>query len=103
MSKFTALGKTSEVLSEELPPQTVVAPTKTLGFARLLQFREEGCDRDDYMPVIYFDWEDDNAAMFLERWRTRNMQVGELDPSFIRPTSVQHLYRLLLEEFNRDT
>ena len=91
MTNFTALGKTIKVLFGELPPRIVVAPTATLGSAPLLQSRVAGCEQDD-MPAIYFDWEDDNAAVFLERRKTRNTQFCDLDPLFNHPISVKHLY-----------
>lgn len=93
--------KTPRAPSDELSPQTVVAPTPTSFTEPVSQFLEEEDEEDD-MPTIIFDWEHDNAAVFLQRWETRNTQVSQLNPSFERPASLQHLYGLLLKEFARD-
>ncbi len=87
MTEPTTQEKISEALTEELSPQTVVG---------------EDEDEQDDMPLIYFDWADENAVMFLEPWETRNRLLSELNPSFNRPATVQHLYSLLLKEFARD-
>eukprot|EP00171_Calliarthron_tuberculosum_P005095 IDg5095t1 len=87
---------------EELSPATVVASPLTSYTAPVsLPCLEEG-DEQDGDPILIFEWIDDNADVFLQRWETRNEQVSEHNPSFNRPASLLDLYGLLLDEFAHD-
>ena len=75
-------------------------PTPTSHTETVPEFPEE--EVEDDMPVVVFDWIDNNAEVFLQRWEARNEQVSQLQPAFNRPGSLLDLYGLLLAELTRD-
>ncbi len=95
----------SEALTEELSPKTAAVHIPTLASAPVSQYREEEEEEEDIpddMPMIYFKWEDETLAVFFERWAAKKSQIRGLNPALKLPTSVQNLYFVLLEEFERD-
>ena len=89
----TPENSSEAICGDSTLPQTVVMPALTSHTEPVPKFPEE--EVEDDMPMLVFDWIDNNANIFLQRWEARNEPVSQLQPSF-------NLYGLLLTELTRD-